>query len=251
MSQTTSSTEEPLALGDVVKSTVDGAPELGIITGHQPRMKPPRYLRFDLFDVLFYPGYGPSKDGMELNGCSEDGAALKRASPKEVAELRERLEAMEEHGDLKERSLAALQLLRRREMDLSVARGEPEPMPTPHVVKPTLAQLVKGARVEWKDSKGKLWNGWVHDFGVWPDIFNHEEPPAPRVSIESCRPGKMPMSMAMPDTVPLDRVLRSTCLPDPSPEACWKCKQSGEPKGGEAPCPTCHRPTMHDPGGAA
>jgi hypothetical protein len=246
MSQTVSKPD--LGVGDVVRAMVDGSDEFGIVIGHQPRMKPPRYLAFDTFDVLFYPGAGTGMDGMELNGCVADGkaGALQRVGADTSATFRERLESMASHGDLKERSLKALEAMRRRDLELATARGELEPMPAPHVVKPTLLQLVKWARVHWEDEKGVVRQGWVHDFGVWRDVFNQEEP-APRVSIESCRPGEVPLSMAMPDQVLLEKVLRATCFPDPSPAECRKCRQSGEPKGGEYPCPVCSRPMLHDP----
>lgn len=236
-----------LGVGDVVECDVDGESLVGIVIARQPRMRPPDYGRADTFDVLFEPGLGRDRDGLLMNGCRSTGTYGVRLAGEELStRLRELLEAKAANGDLRPRSLAAFHLMKRRDKELSVARGELEPMPTPHVVRPTLLQLVKGARVHWEDSAGKVHQGWVGTFGVWRDPYNPEAPPAPRVSIEAVQPGLTPISMAMPDQVPVERVLRATCFPDPSPGECWRCHQGGEPKWGENPCEVCSRPTAHD-----
>jgi hypothetical protein len=220
--------------GDVV---ISGDGSLGIVVEVERRMTPPRYWSKDQFKVLFHPGQKPR------DGAPGDGDGCRLATTEESADFRERLDAMAAHGDLGPRSVNAHGLMQIREIQL---KRKPEPFPVPYVVKPTLFQLVTGARVEYEDSKGGVHLGWVGKFGVWKDLYDQDAPAAPRVSVESCQPGEAPMSMAMPPDVLVELVLRVTCLPDPSMKECWKCHQSGEPKGGEYPCEVCTRPTVHD-----
>lgn len=243
--------DQPFELGDVVLCRVAGDMEVGVVTGRQDRLTPPRYLPHETYDVLFCHGTGMGQDGLEFNGCVREqtttGEGPRPADADAVKRLREYLEARARHNDLKPKSTAALGLMRLREQAARMKKGEPEPMPTPYVVKPTLLQMVRGARVEYADADGRLHQGWVGNSGVWPDIYEPGSKAAPRVVVESTQPGVPPMSMAMPPTVLVERVQRVTCFPDPSPKPCWKCKQGGEAQGGEYPCSACGRPTMHDP----
>lgn len=126
----------------------------------------------------------------------------------------------------------------------------PQDFPIPYVVRPTVLQVVKGARVEWESKPGVIMGGWAEKAGLLPTdyrgISEPEPPKAPGVLVSVNQPGASMMTFLAPTFVPIEKVLRVTCAPDPSPEACWKCQQSGEPKGGEIPCEACHRPTVHD-----
>lgn len=128
------------------------------------------------------------------------------------------------------------------------SEGRGPAFPQPFVTKPTLAQVVNGARVEYQGKPGEVLTGWVQESGMMSDyrsVTEPEGPKTPRVSISANQPGSMMMTFLAPHLVPLEQVLRVSCAPDPAPEQCWKCDQSGAAKGGEAPCPVCHRTTVH------
>ena len=129
-----------------------------------------------------------------------------------------------------------------------VARAD---FPEPYVVKPTLAQLVKGARVEYEGRPGEVLTGWVEGFGDMPTerrgIHEPPAPTAPAAMVSVNQPGSLMMTFLAPHIVPLGKILRATCAPDPAPGECWKCSQIGMPKAGGHQCAVCFRPTMHDP----
>lgn len=123
--------------------------------------------------------------------------------------------------------------------------------PVPHVVRPTMLQLVKGARVEYEGADGKPEYGWVGEFGELPTEYRgltqQEAPKAWGLMVDVNQPGSAMVTFLAPSFVPIEKVRRATCQPDAAPGPCWKCGQSGEAMGGEHPCQVCSRPTTHDP----